>query len=139
MPRSTAAPAAGAAGHRGRSRAASISGQAVDVGGGVDVAGPHDDGVLARLGVVVLPDPHGGEAEAAVERLGGGVAHPDLEGQVTDPEPGRGAGEVEEQDRPDTPVVPGGIDGQGGDVALVPHDHQSRVADDDGPDGCPTV
>ena len=110
-------------------------GQPLGVGGGVDVVDPHDDGVLARLGVVVLPHPHGGEAEAAVEGLGRIVAHPDLEGQVADPERGGGPGRVGEQDGADAPMVPVRVHRQGGDVAVVVHHHEPDVAHHDGADG----
>src|SRR5262245_43355721 len=51
--------------------------------GAVDVVGPHDDRVLERAvdRVVPLADPGGGEAEAAVEGLGGLVGRPHLEGE----------------------------------------------------------
>ena len=58
--------------------AASSRGQALGVGGRLDVVAPHDDGVLGAL-VVLRPDPGGREAERAVQRLGAGAAGPHLE------------------------------------------------------------
>src|SRR5215469_14051234 len=45
---------------------------------GVDVVHPHDQGVLVGLGVVVLADAGGLEAELVVERLGRTVGDPHL-------------------------------------------------------------
>ena len=112
-----------------------MSARRCGVVGGVDVARPHDDGVLAGLGVVVAPHPDGREAEAPVQRLGGGVRHPHLEGEVAHPERGGGARLVEEQHRADAAAVPGRVDGQGGDVPVLLHHHEPAVADHEGADG----
>ena len=70
--------------------------QAAGVVLGVDVACPHDDGVFVGLRVVVAAHPDRGEPEAPVQRLGGVVGRPHLEGEVAHAEarrrrgPGRG-------------------------------------------------
>src|SRR5947207_5717436 len=51
----------------------------------VDVVGPHDEGVLVRLDVVVLAYAGGMEAEPAVHGLSRLVAHAHLEGEVARP------------------------------------------------------
>ncbi len=51
---------------------ASMAASRVRVGGGVDVVGPHDQGVLVGLGVVVLAHAGGFETEPAVHGLGAG-------------------------------------------------------------------
>src|SRR6266498_3562795 len=53
--------------------------EAAVVGGGAQALGPHDQGVLAGLGVVVLADADRGEAELLVEGLGGVVGDADLQ------------------------------------------------------------
>ena len=52
------------------------------VGVGVDVVGPHDEGVLAEVLVVVLPHTGRGQPEAAVQLDGRLVGGADLQGEV---------------------------------------------------------
>src|SRR5215213_951922 len=96
----------------------------------VDVVRPHDEGVLPGLGVVPLAHTGGGEPEPAVQLLGRGVPHADLERETAAPPAPGGVGQVQQQAGPDLAPVPGGVDGQGGDVALAGHVHQPRVAHD---------
>src|ERR1700722_15442766 len=105
-------------------------GQPAGVVGAVDVVGPHDHGVLVDLGVVVLPDALGLEAETAVHGLGGGIGHPDLQGQVVGAVAKCGPGQVQQQAAADLVPLPDRVDGDGGHVALVSHVHQPGVADD---------
>ncbi len=102
--------------------------QPLAVVGAVDVVGPHHQRILVRLDVVVLPDAGGGEAELAVELLGGDVGHPHLQGEAGHAPghalPGEGQQDAAGQLAP----VPGGVDGEGGDVAVVAAHHQPAVA-----------
>src|SRR5207237_10123157 len=66
----------------GAGDAALDGGQALGVLPGAHVVGPHDEGVLVRLDVVVAADAGGPEAELAVHGLGRLVADPHLERQV---------------------------------------------------------
>src|SRR5437763_6475421 len=90
-----------------------------------DVLGPHDEGVLLGLGVVVLPHADRPEPKTPVEVLGRLVAQPHLQRQGRRPPPAGLPGQGQEEAGADLVAVPGGIDGDGGDVPVVEGHHQS--------------
>src|SRR5215207_11438300 len=107
--------------------------QAIGIVRGVDVVGPHDEGVLAGLGVVALAHACRQEAEALVQRLRPRVAHAHLEGEVAAAPLDRRPGQRQQHPGGDAVALPLGVDGHRGDVAVVDRPEQPGVAHDLGP------
>src|ERR687897_1301070 len=107
--------------------------QAVGIVRGVDVVGPHDEGVLAGLGVVALAHACRQEAEALIQRLRPRVAHAHLEGEVAAAPLDRRPSQRQQHPGGDALALPRGVDGHRGDVTIVDRPEQPGVADDLGP------
>src|SRR2546421_3983628 len=76
-----------------------------------DVLGPHDEGVLLRLGVVVLAHADGPEPEAPVQVLGRLVGQPHLQREAGGPPPAGLPGQGQQQPGADLVALPGRVDG----------------------------
>ena len=122
---------------RGRHRSSSswtvvpvmVVGQAIEplvVLGGVHVVGPHHERILVRLLVVALADPGRHEPEPPVQLLRGPVAEANLEREVLGAPRHCGVRQREQQAQPDLVAVPGRVDGEGGDVAVLLDEHHAR-------------
>ena len=98
----------------------------------VDVVGPHHQGVLVVLGVVALADAGRGEAERRYIAWAPALRHAHLERELLRrPAATRlRRASCEQQPGADLAAVPGRVDGDGGDVAVVGDQHQPGVADD---------
>ena len=105
--------------------------QALGKAGLADVVTPHDDGVLGVL-VVALAHPCRHEPEAAIQRLGAGVADPHFQrhrlATTSDGLPRQGR---QQMGSDAGPLLFGG-DGDVGDVCIADDEHQTGVADDRG-------
>src|SRR5581483_2145533 len=94
-----------------------------------DVLGPHHEGVLLGLGVVVLAHADRPEPETPVQVLGRLVGQAHLQRQAGGPPPAGLPGQGQEETGADLVAVPGRVDGNGGDVPVVEGHHQPGVAD----------
>src|SRR5437764_6179440 len=123
----TSSPALVAGHRRAETRLQGIEAAGVVVG--VDVVDPHDQCVLVGLGVVVLADTGGLEAEPVVERLSHPVGDPYLEGEVAGTSTPGQPGHVEHEPGPDLVSLPRRVDGDRGHMGVRAAEHETRVAD----------
>src|SRR5919197_498000 len=87
--------------------------------GGVDVVGPHHEGVLPGLLVVALADPHRTEAEPRVHLLSPPVRHADLERYGPRSHVDGRLDQLVQQAGSDLPALVDGVDGDRRHVGLV--------------------
>src|ERR1700677_44827 len=113
-----------------RRRLAFDLGQTLAVGLRVDVPGPHDQGVVPALGVVVGPDPDRGHAETTVKGDGRVVPDPDLEGEMAGAVGQTGPDQVQHQHPAQTTALPRRVDGDVVHMGFVVNEHLTGEADD---------
>ncbi len=89
---------------------------------------PHDERVLVP--VVALAHPDRGHPEATIEGLGGGVGNPHFQGEAAGTLATSDVDQLQHEaaTHPLPPVSR--VDHHRGDVGLLPHHHQTAVADE---------
>src|SRR5207245_3132861 len=95
----------------------------------VDRFGPHDQGVLVGLDVIVFADAGRVKAKLPVHRLSARVAYSHLEWEIPGAPLDGFTSQVEQQPGADLVAVPGRVNRDGRDVGILAGDHQTGVAD----------